>query len=74
MTQDLIYCFPKGQPTPIGDCIDDCGTPEQRPFCWAARGIAHSFDAADSVEGEREWLARHDSAAVEGSGRSDERA
>jgi hypothetical protein len=42
---DTIYCFTKGALVPIQKCVDNCGAPEMRPMCFAARGIAHSFDA-----------------------------
>ena len=47
---ETIYCFTKADNVPIQKCIDNCGAPELRPACWAARGIAHSFDAVPERE------------------------
>ncbi len=45
---DSIWCFTAGKQVPVETCATSCGAPELRPRCWAARGIARSFDDPDT--------------------------
>ena len=38
-----IWCMTINERVPMEKCVTNCGAPELRPRCWAAKGIADSF-------------------------------
>lgn len=41
--EERIWCFTLNTKVPMEKCVTNCGAPELRPRCWAAKGIADSF-------------------------------
>lgn len=40
---ESIWCMTINARVPMEKCVTNCGAPELRPRCWAAKGIADSF-------------------------------